>query len=166
MSAGAIGWYFESVADQLARSVKLCAEVWTGDAADAAFDYLGRLVTATRSAGSAARTLEDRLGKVAQAVYGSCEELEGCFTTVVDCIGAAVASTAIGGATAETVVGPALAAFVDALLVARAFQAAKKATELTQETVASVRYAVDLMQAIGASGGVLSSVRIPLPGDS
>lgn len=166
-AADALAWCFDAIGDNIADATRGCRELWTGPAADAAFEYLGRLATAARDAGEAATDVADRLHKVAKAMFSACEQVAALFATAMDCIGAGIVTAGLGGATATTAVGPALAALVEGLLAARAFAAVVRAVERTQELVSLAEAAVDQLTGIAAQGTPnLPSVSIPLPGSA
>ena len=163
--AGSLAWFFGSVADNIAEVSAGCAELWTGPAADAAFEYFGRLTKAVRSIGEWADEVERRLRAVSDAMFDGADRIAGLFTTAADCVGAAIITTGLGASSAATVVGPALASFIDALLLAKAFQAAKTAFKATQALVTNTKWAVAQLNGAALAGESLGPVStIPLPG--
>lgn len=141
-AADALAWCFASIGDNVADAMRGCRELWTGPAADAAFEYLGRLAKAARDVGDVAADAAERLHDASRAMFEACEQVAGLFTTAMDCIGAAIVTAGLGGSTATTVVGPALAALLDALLLTKAVQAAAHAFGATQEAASMAKLGV------------------------
>jgi uncharacterized protein YukE len=156
-----LSWFCSDVGNDLMVNISALLTTWSGNAANAAFEYFNTLGNRVNGYGQALAMLRDKYNEAAKGVWEFSESINDIIQNIFDSIFWGTMEAIAGGILAETGVGPAILWSLAALECKSIVDGWKQATNLLMNIQNTIRMIHGgILDIIGTNGAFQAH---PLP---